>query len=38
MKMEIPVTTEVPGVVRELYVEPGQTVREGDPIAVIDES
>jgi multidrug efflux pump subunit AcrA (membrane-fusion protein) len=24
--------------VRELYVEPGQTVQEGDPIAVIDES
>ena len=38
MKMEIPVTTEIPGVVRELYVEPGQTVQEGDPIAMIDES
>ena len=38
MKMEIPVTTEIPGVVRELYVEPGQTVQEGDPIALIDES
>lgn len=38
MKMEIPVTTEVPGVVREIYVEPGDTVREGDKIALIDES
>jgi len=38
MKMEIPVTTEVPGVVRELDVEPGQTVQEGDRIALIDES
>jgi len=38
MKMEIPVVTETPGVVRELHVEPGQTVHEGDLIAVIDES
>ena len=38
MKMEIPVITEVPGVVRELDVEPGQTVQEGDRIALIDES
>jgi biotin carboxyl carrier protein len=38
MKMEIPVVTEIPGVVRELYVEPGQTVQEGDRIALIDES
>ncbi len=38
MKMEIPVTTEVPGVVRELYVEPAQVVQEGDLIALIDES
>jgi acetyl-CoA carboxylase biotin carboxyl carrier protein len=38
MKMEIPVTTEVPGVVRELYVEAGATVQEGDRIALIDES
>ena len=35
MKMVI---TEVPGVVRELDVEPGQTVQEGDRIALIDES
>ena len=38
MKMEIPVVTEVPGVLRELDVEPGQTVQEGDRIALIDES
>jgi biotin carboxyl carrier protein len=38
MKMEIPVMTEVPGVVRELYVAPEQTVQEGDLIALIDES
>ena len=38
MKMEIPVITETPGVVRELYVEPEQTVQEGDLIALIDES
>ncbi len=38
MKMEIPVVTEVPGVVRELHVEEAQTVQEGDLIALIDES
>ena len=38
MKMEIPVVTEVPGVVREIHVEPGQSVREGDLIARIDET
>ena len=38
MKMEIPVTTEVPGVVRELHVEPEDVVQEGDLIALIDES
>ncbi len=38
MKMEIPVITEVPGVVRELHVTPEQVVHEGDLIAVIDES
>jgi acetyl-CoA carboxylase biotin carboxyl carrier protein len=38
MKMEIPVTTDVPGVVRELHVEPEQSVKEGDLIALIDES
>lgn len=38
MKMEIPVVTETPGVVRELHVAPEQVVQEGDLIAVIDES
>ena len=38
MKMEIPVVTEVPGVVREIHVEPEQVVQEGDLIALIDES
>jgi acetyl-CoA carboxylase biotin carboxyl carrier protein len=38
MKMEIPVVTEVPGVVRELHVEPEGVVQEGDLIALIDES
>jgi biotin carboxyl carrier protein len=36
MKMEIPVLAEVTGVVAEMAVEPGDTVREGDVIAVID--
>jgi biotin carboxyl carrier protein len=35
---EIEVVTTVPGVVRELYVEPGQAVRLGDVVARIDES
>ncbi len=38
MKMEIPVVTETPGVVRELHVEPEDQVQEGDLIAIIDES
>jgi len=38
MKMEIPVVTEVPGVVRELHVAPDDVVQEGDVIALIDES
>ncbi|MEP6624242.1 MAG: biotin/lipoyl-binding carrier protein [Acidimicrobiia bacterium] len=38
MKMEIPVITEIPGVVRELHVVPDQVVQEGDLIAIIDES
>ncbi len=38
MKMEIPVTTPVPGVVRELHVEASQQVAEGDLIALIDET
>jgi acetyl-CoA carboxylase biotin carboxyl carrier protein len=38
MKMEIPVVTEVPGVVRELHVAPSDAVQAGDLIALIDES
>lgn len=38
MKMEIPVITEVPGVLRELHVVAEQVVHEGDLIAIIDES
>jgi len=38
MKMEIPVVTETPGIVRELHVTEGQTVREGDLIAQIVEA
>ena len=38
MKMEIPVIVVIPGVVRELHVEPGQQVQEGDLIALIDEN
>jgi biotin carboxyl carrier protein len=38
MKMEIPVLAEVAGVVTELAVGPGDVVREGDVIAVIDDS
>jgi acetyl-CoA carboxylase biotin carboxyl carrier protein len=35
---EIPVVTEVPGVVREIHVEPQQAIAQGDLIALIDES
>jgi acetyl-CoA carboxylase biotin carboxyl carrier protein len=38
MKMEIPVLTDVPGVVRELHVQPEDVIQEGDLIALIDES
>jgi acetyl-CoA carboxylase biotin carboxyl carrier protein len=38
MKMEIPVTTEIPGVVREIHVAPEDVVQEGDLIALIDEN
>ncbi len=36
MKMEIPVATPVSGVVRELRVQEGGLVQEGDVIAVIE--
>ncbi len=38
MKMEIPVATEVPGVLRELLVSVGSTVNEGQLLALVDES
>ena len=37
MKMEIPVLTEVDGVVREVGVNAGDVVQEGDVLAVIEE-
>lgn len=36
MKMEIPVASEVGGVVRQLAVAEGQVIQEGDLIAVLD--
>jgi acetyl-CoA carboxylase biotin carboxyl carrier protein len=36
MKMEIPVLAEVSGVIVELAVSAGESIREGDTIAVID--
>ncbi|MEO8556132.1 MAG: biotin/lipoyl-binding carrier protein [Actinomycetota bacterium] len=38
MKMEIPVPAEVAGVVREMTVNEGDVVNEGDSIAVIEPS
>ncbi len=35
---DVVVVTTVPGVVRELYIEPGRAVTAGDVIARIDES
>jgi len=35
---DVPIVTAVPGVVRELYVEPGNPVDAGDVVARIDES
>jgi biotin carboxyl carrier protein len=37
MKMEIPVITDVPGTLYDLFVEEGGSVQEGDLIANIDE-
>jgi biotin carboxyl carrier protein len=36
MKMEIPVEAPRAGVVKEIRVEEGQTVQEGDTVAVLD--
>jgi acetyl-CoA carboxylase biotin carboxyl carrier protein len=38
MKMEIPVLAEVAGTITELKVAAGEVVRDGDPIAVIEEN
>jgi len=38
MKMEIPVLAEVAGIITELKVIEGEVVRDGDPIAVIEEN
>ena len=38
MKMEIPVLAEVAGTIVELKVSEGEVVRDGDPIAVIEEN
>lgn len=35
MKMEIPVLADVAGIVTEVVVAPGDTVRDGDPLVVI---
>ena len=37
MKMEIPVLAEVAGTIVELKVVEGEVVRDGDPIAVIED-
>ena len=37
MKMEIPVLAEVAGTITQLKVTEGEVVRDGDPIAVIEE-
>lgn len=36
MKMEIPVLVETPGVVAEISVAPGDVIREGDVIAILN--
>ena len=36
MKMEIPVVVEAAGTVREISVQAGDVVREGDVLAVLD--
>jgi acetyl-CoA carboxylase biotin carboxyl carrier protein len=36
MKMEIPVLVETAGLVREIRVEPGDVIQEGDVLAVLE--
>jgi biotin carboxyl carrier protein len=38
MKMEIPVLAEVAGTITEMKVSEGEVVRDGDPIAIIEEN
>jgi acetyl-CoA carboxylase biotin carboxyl carrier protein len=38
MKMEIPVLTEFAGVVTEVVVAPGDVVRDGDPMVVLQRA
>jgi acetyl-CoA carboxylase biotin carboxyl carrier protein len=36
MKMELPVEAEDPGVVKDILVQEGQSVSEGDPLVVLE--
>ena len=36
MKMEMPVEAEDAGIVRNIHVEEGQAVREGEPLVTLD--
>lgn len=38
MKMEIPVLADVTGTVAEIVASPGDVVREGDPLVIIDNA
>lgn len=37
MKMEIPILSEVSGIVIEIAVAPGEIIQEGDPLIMIEE-
>jgi len=38
MKMEIPITTPVAGMVKEILVKEGEVVQEGQTVAIVEES
>jgi acetyl-CoA carboxylase biotin carboxyl carrier protein len=38
MKMEIPITTPVAGTVKEILVQEGEVVQEGQTVAIVDEA
>ena len=38
MKMEIPITTPITGVVREILVKEGDVVQEGQTVAIVEAS